>query len=377
MFRTICIGFVLRIFAAIWNGLSGSSLGGGKDAVSFHLVAVNYSKNLFLEEFRIGWIYSYVLGIFYSITTPSLLLGSLLSCCAWLISAFTLIKIMRLLLLDKKSQIRAMMVYAFLPSSILMTSVTLREPYQILFVNFAVYSALKIYKNKRFIDWIFLVFSCIGMGVLHGALFAFGLFLVSATFILLGLGKRKKLSFSKLAVAVPFVILTLVFGLSLFGDVSYNINDGLGAGVESYQQGLLSVDARTHYKSNVEINGGVGLLFFMPVSLFQYLFEPMPWRISAVLDVELMFENILRAILIWKAWVGLRNMNVYARRPVLFVFISYFVIEAVWSVGTINWGTAVRHHLPSIGLLVVAAFSYSNNKDRFLINGRLQKRHIA
>jgi hypothetical protein len=46
----------------------------------------------------------------------------------------------------------------------------------------------------------------------------------------------------------------------------------------------------------------------------------------------------------------------------MFVFINYFILELIWSMGTVNWGTALRHHIPSFGLLVIAAFAYSRRK---------------
>jgi|TARA_B100000929_G_C15134270_1_gene292335 hypothetical protein len=82
-----------------------------------------------LDEFVIGRFYSYVLGFFYFLTDDSLFFGSFLSVLAWLASAFTLAKIMRLLSIDKSNQSKAMLIYALLPSSILYTSVTLREVY--------------------------------------------------------------------------------------------------------------------------------------------------------------------------------------------------------------------------------------------------------
>lgn len=363
MLRTaIWIGFFLRLLVAIWNGFWGPSFGADQDAFSFHLVASDYANNLEIDEFQIGWIYSYVLGVVYHLTTDSLFLGSLLSCVAWLASAGLLIKIMRLLSFDKSNQFKAMLIYALLPSSILLTSVTLREPYQLLFVNLAVYSALKIYLKKSYVHWLLLFSAAAGMGILHGALFALGVFIVVATLILLALRGRVGISLAKLIFASPLAALILFYGLSLFTSVSYNLDEGLAAGVQSYQQGALNIDARTHYKGSVEINGVAGLLLFVPVSLLQYLFEPMPWRISAASDIEALFENILRAWLIWKACVGLRKIPAQGRRPVLFVFVSYLVVETIWSLGTINWGTAARHHIPSVGLLVIAAFAYSGKK---------------
>lgn len=361
--RTIIfVGFFLRLIIAAWNGFWGPSFGAGIDAFGFHLAAIAYSSNLVLDEFVIGHFYSYVLGIIYFLTTDSLFLGSLLSSVAWVASAFVLVWVTRMLSFDKSHQFKAMLVYALLPSSILLTSVTLREPYQLLFVNLAVYSALKIYLKKSYVHWLLLFCAAAGMGVLHGVLFAFGVFIVVATLILLAFRGRVGISLAKLIFAAPIIALIVFYGLSLFTSVSYNLDEGLAAVVQSYQEGGLSIDARTHYKDSVEINGVAGLLLFVPVSLLQYLFEPMPWRISAASDVAALFENIMRAWLIWKACVGLRKMPAQGRRPVLFVFVSYLVIETIWSLGTINWGTAARHHIPSVGLLVIAAFAYSGKK---------------
>ena len=355
----IWIGLFLRLFVAIWNGFFGPSFGAEADAEGFHLVALEYAQNPTLDKFIIGWIYAYVLGLFYYLTTDSLFLGSVLSCFAWLASAGLLVKIMRLLSIDKSQQSKAMLIYALLPSSILYTSVTLREAYQLLFVNLAVYSTFKIYLNKSSKHWLVMFCAVIGMGVLHGALFAFGLFIVAATLVLLNLYGLKKFSLVKLAFAVPLVALIVFYGLSLFTSVSYKLDDGLGMAIQTYQLGSLGTDARAHYKDGVEISGVAGLLTFIPIAIFQYLFEPMPWRISSAMDIGLMFENILRAWLIWKAWTGLRNMPVPRRRPVLFVFLSYLTLETIWSLGTVNWGTAVRHHIPSMGLLMIAAFAYA------------------
>lgn len=39
-------------------------------------------------------------------------------------------------------------------------------------------------------------------------------------------------------------------------------------------------------------------------------------------------------------------------------------LEMIWSIGTINWGTAIRHHLPVWGLLLLAAYAASDIKMR-------------
>ncbi len=311
---------------------------------------------------EVGYVYTYALGFVYYLTTDSLFLGSVLSVLAWLASAFILVRIMRLLSIDKSGQINAMLVYALLPSSILFTSVTLREPYQLLFANLAVYSALKIYLHRSIGHWLVLFCAVIGGGVMHGALFSFGLFVVIATLISLALRRRKGISAVKLAFMAPLIAMLVIYGLLLLSNVGlYQLDEGLGRAVEIYQLGALGTDARANYRDAIEISGTTGLLLFIPVSLFQYLFEPLPGHISTAADIGAAIENLLRAWLIWRAGTGLLNVPAQARSPVLFVFLSYLIFEIIWALGTINWGTAARHHIPSFGLLVVAAYAYARN----------------
>lgn len=356
------LGFILHVSVAVWNGFFGPSFGAETDALGMHYHAVSISQNLDWDDFKIGTMpYTNLLAVIYFFTFDSVFLGSLLSCGVWLASAGTLTKIMRLLSLDRSHQIKAMLIYSLLPSSILFTSVTLRESYQLFFVNLAIYSTLKIYLNKYSVHWMWLLFAIVGMSVLHGALFVFGVFIIVSTLMLLALRRSKGFPWVRFVYVVPFVALIVLYGFSLFTSVSYSLDDGLATSVETYQQGGIVLDGRSNYKDSVEINGITGLVFFIPISLFKYLFEPMPWRILSAPDVEVFLENILRAWLIWKALSGLRNMPRLDRRPVMFVFISYLVIETIWSLGTINWGTSVRHHIPGFGLLLIAAFAYSEN----------------
>jgi len=368
--KAIWIGLFLRLFVAIWNGFFGPSFGADNDAVGFHLMAVAYSQDLLLDKFVIGHFYSYALGVIYFLIDDSLFLGSFLSVLAWLSSAVLLSKIMHRFSIDKSHQSKAMLIYALLPSSIVYTSVTLREVFQLFFVNLAFYSIIKIYLDKSAKHWTVLCCAVIGMGVLHGALIAFGIFVVAATLSLILLRRRNGYSLIKLALAAPLVALIVFFGISFFNNFSYKLDDGLAVAVEAYQKGSLGTDSRANYKDNVDIGGVTGLLIFIPFSLLQYLFEPMPWRITAAIDVVTLLENSLRVWLILKAFVSMRNISHEGRKLLVFIFFSYIVIETIWSLGTINWGTAMRHHLPSIGLLLVSAFSYSTNKAISQIQSR-------
>ena len=371
---TLWLGFFLRLVIAFVNGFVGPTYGSSDDALGFHVMAAEVSQNLVFDVFVIGQIYAYILGIFYFITTDSLFLGSALSALGWLASAFILLRIMRILSFKMSNQWRVMLIYALIPTSLMYTSVTLREPFQLLFINLALYAALKIYFHRSNAHWLVLFLAVVGMGAMHGALLAYGIFIIVGTLFLLTSRNRKGVSFTKVVLVTPIVILCLFYGFSLFTSISSygdRIEDGLSVAVQTYQRGTMELVERATYRTDIEINGLGGLILSLPSFLFQYLFEPMPWKISSIVDVIALLENMLRFWLIWNALKYL--VGSYLNKPmfvahnyfgyercILFIFLSYLIMETLWSLGTSNWGTASRHHLPSLGLLLVASFAYRN-----------------
>ena len=373
---TLWLGFFLRLVNAFVNGFVGPTYGSSDDALGFHLMAVELSQYLVFDVFVLTHIYSYILGIFYFITTDSLFLGSALSALGWLASAFILLRIMRILSFKMSNQWRVMLIYTLIPSSLMYTSVTLREPFQLLFINLALYAALKIYFHRSNAHWLVLLLAVVGMGAMHGALLVSGIFIIVGTLFLLTSRNRKGVSFTKVVLVTPIVILCLFYGFLLFTSLtSYGdrLEDGLAVAVQVYQEGTLSdgYESRANYRTDIEINGLGGLILSLPSFLFQYLFEPMPWKISSIVDVVALLENMLRFWLIWNALKYL--VGSYLNKPmfvahnyfgyercILFIFLSYLIMETLWSLGTSNWGTASRHHLPSLGLLLVASFAYRN-----------------
>jgi hypothetical protein len=156
---------------------------------------------------------------------------------------------------------------------------------------------------------------------------------------------------------ILFVLFLLAYaGWSLFMETVFNAKLGLGEALQARQDSWQQ-SARASYSTPIKIRSDADLLFFVPVALFQYLFQPFPWRVSTALDWALMLENSLRLFLLYKVAVALYFLPHQEKRCVAFVFAAYLVIEIIWAVGTINWGTAVRHHIPAFGLLLLAAFS--------------------
>ena len=202
------VGFYIRLFysffainTGVWAYFTG-------DAGRFHEMAVLLRAGTEVEiASLIGLNYPYFLGWVYYLTTESMIIGNILSCFAWLFSGYILLRIVDHFNIGRKNIAFLILIYVLLPSSLLNTSVGIREAFQLLFVNLSIYSALMIYLRKDIRYWLVLPVSIFLMGATHGALFAFGLFILSAVFISIQLREETKLARSKVVGILLFIII--------------------------------------------------------------------------------------------------------------------------------------------------------------------------
>ena len=160
-----------------------------------------------------------------------------------------------------------------------------------------------------------------------------------------------------------FFLVFFIFISSLFGELtSYRLEDGLGKAIQLFNENSLLIDARTTYKSYADIEGIWDFGLFFIVSLFQYIFEPFPWNISTAQDFALASEGALRGYLIYRALLILLRYRDTNRKVLFLIFFLYLTLTAIFAIGTSNWGSAARHHVPSLGLLLLA--SYGTTKSR-------------
>jgi hypothetical protein len=353
----LAIGLLLRVGVACWNGLDGPSLGATADAQNFHRFAVAVSEGRAAPGFDLtGFSYAYALGYVYAITGPSLLIGSLLSCVAWLASALLLRASLGHLRVAAPVQLAAIGIYAMLPSSVLWTAVTLREPYQLLSVNLTLYAALRLFERRSVWYWVVLLAGVFIGSRLHATFVVAGALLIGLLLMreVAGLLRGRWAR----AVAVAAILVVVVFGGSyavrnLYS--KYNFGGGPAAAMERHLRMGMAQPSRTVYVSDPTVANTVDLVLSVPVALWRYLFEPMPWKMNRWFDIGFLVENLLRLALITAAVAAVLRSRHHPGWDSGVLLAWYLLMETVWAVGTFNWGTAARHHVPSIGLLLVAA----------------------
>jgi hypothetical protein len=354
--KIIALGFFLRLSISFYNNFYTLPMASA-DAISFHQSAILKLSNLsFLENIMDGWIYTSFLALLYYFLTPSILIASISSCILWLLSSVVLNKIFNLLEVSHTNKLIAFAVYIFMPSSIIFTSIPLRESMELLIINLYIMYVILIIQNNKLIFFPILILLSALLFMLHSALILFTFF--TSIFLLVVLSMKVINYFYKKELLFLYFFYTFftlfslaIIFLHVLDILPINIIfEFLQVKISNYHMNVPI--SRTTYLYTVLVDN---LFVYLFNSLYFYFFYPMPYYIQNFYDFIYFVENIIR--------IGLLGFIVnnffYLRKKnsiLIIVLLIYIILEMMWAIGTANWGTAARHHVVSYGLLVILAF---------------------
>lgn len=306
-----------------------------------------------IQPFDISLVYPHFLGLVYALTGPHVIVGYVASTLAWTGAALCLDAILKLLGIAPRARLAALFVFALTPSSIFFGAVIMRDVYQLLFVNLMLLSVLRIGIARDYDAAVPMVLSGAGVCLTHWAFPAWTIIVVLTAALWVLLAHRPRVPSQ--ALVVLLAIAFTVFATAMLLRFGFDLSGGIAAATGDYRELLELRDPRTAYRLFTDFVAAGGLLSIM-AGLLQYMFEPMPWHAQNLGDLAVLGENVVRLVLLGMALWALVTDR--ARRiPILVLLFAWCCLEGIWSLGTIAWGSAVRHHLPGSGLLVAAAFA--------------------
>ena len=306
----IFLGIIFRVIFAFINSDLGPFPGLEYDAIKFHEVAVSISEDTSNMDFRTGWLYATVLGIIYKYTFDSIFFGSLISILGWLISAILIIKIIRIFKLDEFSKNFILILYSFWPSALVYTSVTLREPFQLLFINITIFAFLKIYlENKPKYNLLFFP-SIIALPLLHKMFLIWSIvfFIVYLLFLIISVGKKNY----KYLIIFSTVIVTLIFfNFDIIENYFYSkipVNKFSIYSIISSHMRNMTISRATYQMEELFLFNFQDLLSYFYKATYNYMLQPTPNRQETIFDLFLFLENIFRLILV--LFIIIRILNI-------------------------------------------------------------------
>jgi len=364
----LCFVLAMHHVIALTNTYLFRIHGADADAVRFQRLGVEWAASGKLLITGGAEFYQQLLGIFYRIFSPSHLFGEELSIITFLFSCLVFIKLVHLINL-KKYQVGLLIMFGLLPTNLVLCSVTLRESYQILFFMLAVYWGLRFHFEPTKGAIIFCIFSVLIMGIFHRALILYMLFLLPVLFLYfpkqVSSSPDSRWRFMRKRFIIVSAILILITGILIIG-VLLEI-PGLGA-LESVFSGKgikyavdyrtrlifeMAPDARANYGILLDTSSVGALIKTTSLAYIYYLFAPFPWQVANWWDIYALTESLLRFILIIFSLIYWYKTDGVKRRIWGLLLIIYFSMTFLWAMGTVNYGTSIRHHLLTNWIIVV------------------------
>ena len=362
--KIIFFGFFFRLTLLVFSAEIFSLPGGDADAMSFHSEAIQFSKYYSQKElsttlnydYKIGWYYSVFLGYLYNLFgTTSHFFSSFLSCFFWFLSAIVFRKIALKLKIKKNDINIALLLYAFLfPTAVVYSIFTLREVYLLFFLNLFALQIVNIYYAKEikkiFLYLVYIAIVSFFLILLHKSTPYFLAIFLAVVFFYLIIKKLNINSFAIILMAIP-----VIFFLEHNQFFELLLNN-----IKNHQTGHLErLDSRASYLVLGNIKDTdydiINLAFFALNNLYNYLFQPTFYFASHAKDILLIYENFLRLFML--SFILLKIYSKFEKKSLFIILmLIIFVMEIIYAQATVNWGSASRHHVPTMGILILLYF---------------------
>ena len=355
--KYIIVGTVLRL-ALIGVYFAGIQLPeSGGDAKNFLFEGRAVFDHLFFGGDKVQIInpYSNVIGFSMTYSGDNIALALLINTICYIIIAFVIYEIVKILTENNRSSaIKAVMIISFFPMDMLYSAVLLREQIIITFLILSFWFLLRYIKKGIFFEFLISVLFHVLAVLFHSGI----LFLLVVHLYVLVFFRRKVrvirykaiktlgvsilgLILFKILVKIPkFAFLKDIFNIEYLNHVV------VGRFLASTGTG------RTVYLMNLVPTNLVQFILYLPIRIIYFLFSPFLWMVGGAADIFVLVDGTLYLILVIFALKRLKELEPKIRKAVL---IYFFAFSVVFSIGTTNYGTAMRHRHKILWLITVVA----------------------
>ncbi len=279
-----------------------------------------------------------------------------------LLTNLNIYSILRNLKIKKNLLILMVFISALSPISLIYRTGVLRESIIIMFISYSMNYFINFMISKKKNIEALKSFIMIGLGaIFHGGT----IFIVTGYLIALLSGKKNQKLFQYL------VLILGIVGFILFKDT---LLEKVGGGdidtiIAANNYTSLKM-AGSGYLQSVTTTSFGQIVAYLPLFMFYFLYSPTPDMFRGVLDIVSFSLN--SSIYLYFTFYGFylyrkvkNRLTLTEKKIIKYLFISVLFTIAVFSIGTRNAGTAIRHRDKIVPLLVII-FAVIKNKELLL-----------
>lgn len=343
---------------AAYNAYGSTIHGVDVDAAKFHANAAAIAA-IGGWDFGLGArFYTSMLALAYSLGGPSHFFGETTSVLAYALSAVVLVRLLELLKIERH-QAACVLLFGLHPALALFTSVTLRESWQLYFFMQSAYCLLRFRVSAGPGSLLCGLGAAALLACLHNGLIVYALFMIPlALFARLGLRTAVTLP-RTVGRALTVIVAAGLIAAAMTGSLPYTpslsrLSEGEALEYASRYRERGEKGARAEYAVKLDAGSPARFALSLPPVYAYYMLSPFPWQIRGGLDLFATADAWLRLLLLGFAlsalWAPPAGTPPGIPRLLL---ILYGSMSVLWAMGTINYGTALRHHIVPFWILVV------------------------
>lgn len=378
----LMVAYVGRVFASIVNlyvvQFPAHRWG---DATTFERFAWKMAQlqgEPFLEALEIGsayFTYGWIVGLFYRAVGHAELVPHAVNGFLGTLIVFYIFKTSRILW-DESTAVRAAWIATVFPAFLHYHTILLREVWVALGFTLSVYFlAVYLYERQSFLYAALSILAMGGATIFHGGMAAgvAGLLLIFFWRLMQILGDltvRKK-AVSKTELGSTSLLVVLAAPLLLYGVVSgVDINKLGDVRRLTSPETFLTVTAATaqsrrhgeaQYPSALSITGPSDVLVKTVPRAIYFLFSPFPWDVSKPVHAAALLDSFIYIALFYLMF---KNWGTIRKKKALVFMTLLIPIVAAFSIGSSNFGAAMRHRAKILSLIIVLIPFFVRNESK-------------
>lgn len=332
----------------------------GTDTELFYRLAIKASEHTpFSSETQFASMYGRFVGTIFYFIGPVRLWAQYLNVIVGTLLVLCIDYMCIQLRLKEKNRKKAVLLAAFLPTSIIMSSILLREIIPTLLVALSLSAFVRWYQRGKTAplasSFLFLFLaSAFHSGVIG---LAFGYFFLVAFYD----HKRRKLQFSLKSVASFIIVISgSTFVFLVFGDtILYKFNK-----VEEVNDLLGELNNRggSAYLTGLQINSPLQFILYAPIRAFYFLFSPLPMNWRGFSDLFTFFLD--STFYLYASYLLIKNFKQAIQHKLLAgIAISLLAASLIFGAGVGNAGTAMRHRQKLSPFFIILLFGIKETQN--------------
>ena len=304
-------------------------------------------------------IYPFVLHKLY-IFDSSMLIGQTLSIIAYEFAALVLYQLIKQLKFEKYA-LPILILFSINPMEMIIRAGILRESFQqLLFMLFLYYGLIFLKEKTRLRHLILLLIFGLFASSLHFGI-AVAVFF-TAVYLLFNKIFSFHLRFDRPLRNLTYLMMALL-GYMMFMILKTHL---LSFFTFATHYALHIAAANTQYTNTV--SSGTVTSFIQ--AFFNYMFYPYPWNISSAVSFYAGVISFSRFILLYYSIKEIKKMhdeNIQLAKLKMIILVSVLAVAFVFSIGTNNYGTSMRHQMLTywgLVLLGVPGFFHATRRKK-------------